>query len=430
LTLLIALLLCNLAPAADNPRLPIPADPLVGKAEFQLKTIYKSEYAKPPLARRPFAKQLLEQAQTPSTDPATRFALFKEAANVAASSGDITTAIRAIDDFAKAFAIDAATYKSNAIVQSAKMIDSMPQAMVFLTTAKTLLEQFSAAGNPTAAMKVANTMNYVASLTRNRPIVDGVRTRVAQMKEVQAEFDRLKPAIERPPPSDRDGHMAAGKFACFFQDDWQTGLGRLMNCPDPRLKDIAARDVANPKLPDVRFALANAWWDFAQKQTGYARTRFQERAANWYRQSLPSLAVLDKAIAEKRILACVGAPQQATSFGGHAYIYDPTAMTFDEARLACELAGGHLAFVESEKEQQFLSEFVNGKRCWLGATDDQHEGDWTWLNGATLQFKSWHRGEPNNADGREHYLIMDPDGKWNDVPIGPSKNIGFICEWE
>src|SRR5215204_1044444 len=196
------LILCSLPiRAEENAKLAVPAEALVGKSEAQLKQIYKSDYLNPPVARRAFARQLLEDAKNVNSDPATRFVLFREGANLAASSGDITTAIGAIDDLAKVFAIDAALYKSNAIVRSAKMIDSMPQAMIFLTTANSLLEQLSAAGDPGAAMKVANTMGVVAAQTRNRPIVEGVRNRVAQMKEVQAEFDRLKSAMDHPPAS-------------------------------------------------------------------------------------------------------------------------------------------------------------------------------------------------------------------------------------
>ena len=105
-------------------------------------------------------------------------------------------------------------------------------------------------------------------------------------------------------------------------------------------------------------------------------------------------------------------------------------MTFEEAKLACELAGGHLAYVESEKEHLFLGDLLAGRRSWLGATDEKQEGQWVWLNGTSIEFKAWHGGEPNNADGGEHFLIMDVRGKWNDVPPAPNKGTGFICEWE
>lgn len=109
-----------------------------------------------------------------------------------------------------------------------------------------------------------------------------------------------------------------------------------------------------------------------------------------------------------------------------------------------------LACVGSITENRFIVGLVRGKRCWLGATDEGHEGRWTWVNGEPFKYSSWLPGQPDNAGGREHYLEVLPQEKrkpsfgrggkrtlevskksreWNDLPSHYALQ-GFICEWD
>jgi hypothetical protein len=428
---LLPLFLCAAVFAADDKaKLPLPAEALIIKTEAQVRELYKSEYTKGPIQRRALAKQLLEQAANTNSDAATRFVFFREARNVAASAGDITTALRAVDELSSLFEIDPVDYKAAAILQAARAIDDAPKAVALLRAGNTLLNQLSASENFAGIARLSGPISNVAAQSRNRFLMIGFRNRFGQLKEAQIEFEKLSAAAARPPLSDPNADLAAGKLACFFKDDWQYGLGRMMNCTDAKIKDIAARDIANPTTPAAQVALANGWWDLAQKQTGYSKTQFQARARYWYKKALPALAALERPMAEKRILASVGAPADARIFGSHAYSFEPTSMTWHEAVLACELAGGHLACVNSSQENEFFLDLTNGKGGWIGASDEQEEGKWRWVDGSGLEFQSWKGGEPNNANGIEHYAKLERNGHWNDVHVGPHKNDGFICEWE
>jgi len=105
-------------------------------------------------------------------------------------------------------------------------------------------------------------------------------------------------------------------------------------------------------------------------------------------------------------------------------------MTWQEAKLVCELAGGHLACVETIEENVFLIEFAAKRRGWLGATDEEQEGKWKWVNGSDSAFKGWSPGEPSDRTGNENYAVIQASGGWNDVNSRPQKNLGFFCEWE
>jgi len=109
-----------------------------------------------------------------------------------------------------------------------------------------------------------------------------------------------------------------------------------------------------------------------------------------------------------------------------------------------------LATVTSDKENEFLYDhFGKDHVCWLGATDEEHEGHWSWVTGEPWQYKNWFNGEPNNVDGAENWAVfggtlpIDVDGgsyffdfgsKWADF-----NNEGLfhgvfiahaICEWD
>jgi len=57
---------------------------------------------------------------------------------------------------------------------------------------------------------------------------------------------------------------------------------------------------------------------------------------------------------------------------------------------------------------------------WLGAKDEQSEGDWRWMRtNEPLTFSNWSSGEPNNADPGEDCLSLyrissRVNGAWND----------------
>jgi len=80
-----------------------------------------------------------------------------------------------------------------------------------------------------------------------------------------------------------------------------------------------------------------------------------------------------------------------------------------EAKDICEWRGGRLAIhgMESyEKRQEILSNLgCSYGIMWIGLTDEDTEGQWTWINGKLVNPNSdigWTPGEPNNAGGKEH----------------------------
>ncbi|TFD63225.1 hypothetical protein E3T39_00505 [Cryobacterium suzukii] len=109
---------------------------------------------------------------------------------------------------------------------------------------------------------------------------------------------------------------------------------------------------------------------------------------------------------------------------------------------------GYLATLTSKQENLFSKNNINGANLWIGATDATVEGQWQWETGpeagtrfwnggmegspAAGQFSSWRLGEPNNANGGEHYANTNYDGvlgRWNDLPINWPEVKAYLVEF-
>ena len=101
------------------------------------------------------------------------------------------------------------------------------------------------------------------------------------------------------------------------------------------------------------------------------------------------------------------------------------SLTWEESRIDAEILGGHLAVINTAE----IWEMVLGldglqSGLYIGATDQQQEGNWKWLSGealANLQrtpdtFHAWHPNEPNGIKNEHFAIISNFRGYgWNDL---------------
>ena len=67
---------------------------------------------------------------------------------------------------------------------------------------------------------------------------------------------------------------------------------------------------------------------------------------------------------------------------------------------------------------------------WIGATDEEEEGEWKWTDCNTWNFTKWGSREPNNqknivGDG-ENCALLPKNKDWIDTPCH-WKKWGFVC---
>lgn len=122
-------------------------------------------------------------------------------------------------------------------------------------------------------------------------------------------------------------------------------------------------------------------------------------------------------------------PKNLVKFGGHEYAIVDQKVTWHVAKRMCEEMGGHLAIINSSQEDAFTLDLCRGDATWIGATDEEEEGAWVWVDGTRIdeQLKSTMRLKDITAE--QHHLSYWPDAKgWENGRAGYRAR--FLCEWE
>lgn len=131
-------------------------------------------------------------------------------------------------------------------------------------------------------------------------------------------------------------------------------------------------------------------------------------------------------------VAVIGTPVKSVSYNGHTYERYDESMSWYSAKATCEILGGHLATVSNSSENDAITSIVKDGYIdgyWLGATDEETEGVWKWIDGSNWNYTNWESGEPNNQNNQD-YLQIYPNGKWDDEEVDSSSKEGFICEYD
>jgi len=117
-------------------------------------------------------------------------------------------------------------------------------------------------------------------------------------------------------------------------------------------------------------------------------------------------------------------------FNGSHYYLSNSSLTWIESNVVCNELGGHLATVNSEEENQFISNINANTTVWIGLiqnteSDDYNEpdGGWEWVTGEPYEYTSWGASKPGDSGpaGPENHGEMGLSGSgnwyglWNDA---------------
>ena len=208
----------------------IPPAPAQKEALTTLKDVFKDDYKKSkPADLADFSRKLLAQFDASTETSAVKYVLLTECMALASKSGDIDTALSAIDRLARDFAVD-----EPALVRSA------------LKIAEPATQDFE-----------------------NKKLIGSMKTLLDK-------------------PDDAAANLSVGLHRCLLRGNWDAGLANLAKGSDAALKTLAEKELAKPAEPEAQAALGDAWFDFAQKEN--AKERKQSalgRSRFWYERALP-----------------------------------------------------------------------------------------------------------------------------------------------
>ncbi|XP_054471830.1 CD209 antigen-like protein A [Anoplopoma fimbria] len=70
-------------------------------------------------------------------------------------------------------------------------------------------------------------------------------------------------------------------------------------------------------------------------------------------------------------------------FSCSCYLLSEESASWDESRQDCRDKGSDLVIVDTLEEQEFLTSLIR-KSSWIGLSDRDNEGTWTWIDGTPL----------------------------------------------
>ena len=141
--------------------------------------------------------------------------------------------------------------------------------------------------------------------------------------------------------------------------------------------------------------------------------------------------------------------ESGTTYRGHTYKVFEGGISYESARRACEEQGGHLIKITDAEIQNLAENMLaetSHEHCWIGLSDFNSEGLFTWTDGTAADYTNWGNGQPDNYEGAEDFVLMTchdidygewslPRGAWNDVASNGDTDhdlskIAYICEWD
>jgi len=303
-------------PAATPPpdsrptRLPEPLEKDQARAEALIRQVFRDEYARPsPADRRALAQKLLRQGIETRDDTAARFVLLREARDLAAQSGDVDLALRALEEMGRGYFVGEVASKVRIFEQAAKGARSPATCKTLVERILETLPQAIARDDHESAIQLIALAEPLAGRAMNRPLQRKVAVAGQSLVETWQELERLHAEGINPRridpregvPADAETCLRLGKFFCFLKGDWSRGLPLLAGGSDERLRELARADLFLTTEAATQVRRGDSWWALAEAHQKTPRLQLQRRAVYWYQQALPGLSGLTRTRVEQRI---------------------------------------------------------------------------------------------------------------------------------
>ena len=300
-----------LTAAQDAPEAPtrtaVPDEAAVKKAETELRELHKADYKSTDASdRRALAKKLLAAGDRPDSEPAVRYAVLREAAEIAAQAEDLGTSFAAVDRLAAAFEVEPYGLKADALTsarKAARRTDVLAKvATAGIRTAREarMADRLDAAQR---ALKEAETAAKAAKdAALNKPIADETRLLAAAKKDLaDVEEARTKLAST---PDDAKSNLTLGRWLAFEKGKLKEGLPYLAKGADKRLAEAAKLDLEG--FDALR--IGEAWMKLAPDPK-LPRNVIVRQACDWLRKAWDAEDPLSRDRLRVRLLALLASPK-------------------------------------------------------------------------------------------------------------------------
>jgi hypothetical protein len=289
-------------------RAPVPDAGVLKEKEKLVREVFKTDYAKKaPGDRIALAKKLLQQAVETKDDPGAQYIMLREAADLAAQSGDAATAVQAVGTLAGSFEVDGPRLKLGVLSTLAQEAKTPESAKAAAEQYLKLVDEAAASDDFDIAEKAAAAAVPAARKAKDVALTVRADAKIREAADLKARGARVKAARETllANPDDPAANLELGQFECFTRGNWDVGLPLLAKGSNEDLKALAQKDLARPDGVQEQVDLGDAWKDRSDKESA-GKQKLRERAVHWYEQAYPRTSGLLKLKLEKAIAALAG----------------------------------------------------------------------------------------------------------------------------
>lgn len=285
-------------PPPSSRRPSTPDKTKLDEAEAAVRKSFPIDQAKTSKAKADLARTLLQRAIS-GTRNEEFYVLLRMAQDLAAQGLDAKTAIESIDARAAAFDVDAMAEKVELFAKTNALGQN---AVTWARASLEVAQQAVEAEEYDSALRLSERAEGLARGTNDRVLLDLARQRSREFTEFKREAEKARPSLRtlETKPDDPEANGIAGRFMCFFKDDWDRGLPMLAKGSDLGLKKLAEQDLSWPSTAVPQAAVGEAWAAQAEKESSGGKARVKARAAMWLDRAIPGLSGPAKALAERK----------------------------------------------------------------------------------------------------------------------------------
>jgi hypothetical protein len=288
--------------AAETKKCPLPDAAAVTARAAQLRSTLAEDFRQTsPEGLRALAAKLLKAADEARDDPVIRYACLREACDLALGAGDADAALAATDRLADGFDM--------------KPLGDSPPPLTSGPLPRPLAAALKAADQMVATQELERLPPAMAVLERGLPVTKEtqagdakvsvyLKNKLAKLREMQTTGPLCRAALAKlaQEPDHPDSNLLLGKFLCLLKGDWDNGLRHLARGSDPVLKAAAEAEAAKPVKPEDLAAVANAWWEAADRYTAPAfGAELREHACQLYEPLVEKLDGAAKTLVVERL---------------------------------------------------------------------------------------------------------------------------------
>lgn len=398
----------------------------------------------------------VRQQASLADDVVLRYALLTEALKLTAATDELELVSTIIEDLARCYQIDADELLNNTLNDIANRPRQPKERTQFLLTLLDAIDSEATAERyDRASLLISMATTLVAKSTDNE-LKKEVQYREQEIAEGQKRFAAAEEARKTlaDKPTDAEANLAVGRYLAIARGDWTAALDYLVKGSDLAVQAAAQLDARFGTDASRAGDVGIAWLDAAEKASGPDKPIYLERARAYLARGAANLSAANLTKTQNRFKKVETDARRATgmafvkrhspravAFGGHWYLYFPDGVNWQRARQRCQDLGGDLVSLETPAEAQFVYAYTVAQfgspdvfTFWLGATEEGHDGTFTWANGSPLQFTDWgkDKGSGNiSGEAVAAQRLNSGSPRFNWFAATSQRNAyPFVCEWD